>query len=247
MEQQNSSAEIEIDVLELLRVLIDKIWFIILAGMITGLAFIAATLLFITPQYESTTKMYVLSKQNSDTLTNQDMQTSLSLTKDYAELIKSRTVTEGVITQLGLELTHKQFLRKMSVDSTTDTRILSITVSDEDPYEACEIANAVRDVAANHIKNVMDIDAVNVVETANIPDGKSSPSLKKNGALGGLLGVFLAVVFFLAAYLANDTIKSQEDVERYLGLSTLGTIPLTDTMKSGKKSKKRKKSRGRRK
>ena len=140
--------------------------------------------------------MYVLSKQNSDTLTNQDMQTSLSLTKDYAELIKSRTVTEGVITQLGLELTHKQFLRKMSVDSTTDTRILSITVSDEDPYEACEIANAVRDVAANHIKNVMDIDAVNVVETANIPDGKSSPSLKKNGALGGLLGVFLAVVFF---------------------------------------------------
>ncbi len=247
MEQQNSSAEIEIDVLELLRVLIDKIWFIILAGMIAGLAFIAATLLFITPQYESTTKMYVLSKQNSDTLTNQDMQTSLSLTKDYAELIKSRTVTEGVITQLGLELTHKQFLRKMSVDSTTDTRILSITVSDEDPYEACEIANAVRDVAANHIKNVMDIDAVNVVETANIPDGKSSPSLKKNGALGGLLGVFLAVVFFLAAYLANDTIKSQEDVERYLGLSTLGTIPLTDTMKSGKKSKKRKKSRGRRK
>lgn len=247
MEQQNSSAEIEIDVLELLRVLIDKIWFIILAGMIAGLAFIAATLLFITPQYESTTKMYVLSKQNSDTLTNQDMQTSLSLTKDYAELIKSRTVTEGVITQLGLELTHKQFLRKMSVDSTTDTRILSITVSDEDPYEACEIANAVRDVAANHIKNVMDIDAVNVVETANIPDGKSSPSLKKNGALGGLLGVFMAVVFFLAAYLANDTIKSQEDVERYLGLSTLGTIPLTDTMKSGKKSKKRKKSRGRRK
>jgi len=247
MEQQNSSAEIEIDVLELLRVLIDKIWFIILAGMIAGLAFIAATLLFITPQYESTTKMYVLSKQNSDTLTNQDMQTSLSLTKDYAELIKSRTVTEGVITQLGLELTHKQFLRKMSVDSTTDTRILSITVSDEDPYEACEIANAVRDVAASHIKNVMDIDAVNVVETANIPDGKSSPSLKKNGALGGLLGVFLAVVFFLAAYLANDTIKSQEDVERYLGLSTLGTIPLLDTMKSGKKSKKRKKSRGRRK
>ncbi len=61
------------------------------------------------------------------------------------------------------------------------------------------------------------------------------------------MGVFLAVVFFLAAYLANDTIKSQEDVERYLGLSTLGTIPLTDTMKSGKKSKKRKKSRGRRK
>ena len=181
--------------------------------------------------------MYVLSKQNSDTLTNQDMQTSLSLTKDYAELIKSRTVTEGVITQLGLELTHKQFLRKMSVDSTTDTRILSITVSDEDPYEACEIANAVRDVAANHIKNVMDIDAVNVVETANIPDGKIKSQFKEKRSSRRAFGRVFGCCIFLAAYLANDTIKSQEDVERYLGLSTLGTIPLTDTMKSGKKSK----------
>ena len=157
--------EIEIDVSEIFHVLLNKIWVILLAGIIAALAVIAGTLLFITPQYESTTKMYVLSKQDSNTLTSQDMQTSLSLTKDYAELIKSRTVTEGVITQLNLDMTHEQLLKKMSVDSATDTRILSISVRDEDPYEACEIANAIRDVAANHIKNVMDIDAVNVVET----------------------------------------------------------------------------------
>ena len=96
--------------------------------------------------------MYVLSKQDNNTLTQQDMQTSLSLTKDYAELIKSRTVTEGVIAQLNLDLTHEELLKKMAVDSATDTRILSITVTDADPYEACKIANAIRDVAANHIK-----------------------------------------------------------------------------------------------
>lgn len=239
MEQQNlqDNTDIEIDVLELFHVLLNKFWIILLAGIIAGLAFIGGTILFITPQYESTTKMYVLSKQ--------DMQTSLSLTKDYAELIKSRTVTEGVIAQLNLDLTHEELLKKMAVDSATDTRILSITVTDADPYEACKIANAIRDVAANHIKNVMDIDAVNVVETANIPDQQSSPSISKNGIIGVLLGVLLSVAIILIAYISNDTVKTQEDVEKYLGLSVLGTIPLTETDRK-KKKKKQKKARGRR-
>jgi len=251
MEQQNlqNNDEIEIDVLELFHVLLDKIWVIILAGAVAALAVVAATILFITPQYQSTTKMYVLSKQDSNTLTSQDMQISLSLTKDYAELIKSRTVTEGVITQLNLDMTHEQLLSKMTVDSATDTRILSISVRDADPYVACEIANAIRDVAANHIKNVMDIDAVNVVETANIPENKISPSIKKNGLVGGVAGVAIAIAIILITYLSNDTIKTQEDVERYLGLSTLGTIPMSEAdrkNKNKKKHKKQKRSKGRR-
>ena len=247
MEQQNlqNNDEIEIDVLELFHVLLDKIWVIILTGAVAALAVVAATILFITPQYQSTTKMYVL----SNTLTSQDMQTSLSLTKDYAELIKSRTVTEGVITQLNLDMTHEQLLSKITVDSATDTRILSISVRDADPYVACEIANAIRDVAANHIKNVMDIDAVNVVETANIPENKISPSIKKNGLVGGVAGVAIAIAIILITYLSNDTIKTQEDVERYLGLSTLGTIPMSEAdrkNKNKKKHKKQKRSKGRR-
>lgn len=247
MEQQNlqDNTDIEIDVLELFHVLLNKFWIILLAGIIAALAFVGGTILFITPQYQSTTKMYVLSKQDNNTITQQDMQTSLSLTKDYAELIKSRTVTEGVIAQLNLDLTHEQLLGKVSVDSATDTRILSITVTDPDPYEACKIANAIRDVAANHIKNVMDIDAVNVVETANIPDQKSSPNISKNGVIGGFLGVLLSVAIILIAYIFNDTIKTQEDVERYLGLSMLGTIPLTAADRKNKK-KKQKRARGRR-
>lgn len=247
MEQQNlqDNTDIEIDVLELFHVLLNKFWIILLAGIIAALAFVGGTILFITPQYQSTTKMYVLSKQDNNTITQQDMQTSLSLTKDYAELIKSRTVTEGVIAQLNLDLTHEQLLGKVSVDSATDTRILSITVTDPDPYEACKIANAIRDVAAYYIKNVMDIDAVNVVETANIPDQKSSPNISKNGVIGGLLGVLLSVAIILIAYISNDTIKTQEDVERYLGLSMLGTIPLTAADRKNKK-KKQKRARGRR-
>ena len=155
------------------------------------------------------------------------------------ELIKSRTVTEGVIAQLKLDMTHEKLLKKLSVDTPTDTRVVSITVTDTDPYTAAEIANAVRDIASKHIQQVMDIKAVNVVETANIPDEPSSPSVPKNGVIGGLLGILLAAAVVIIVYLTNDTVKTPEDVEKYLGLSVLGTIPYSSKM--GKKSKKKKK------
>lgn len=237
---QQRDDEIEIDLMEIINVLISKLGIIILSGMILALIAIVGTKLFITPQYQSVTKMYVLSKQNSDTLTNSDLQTSTLLTKDYAEMIKSRTVTEAVIAKLGLDLKHEDLINKIEVGTTTDTRIITIKVVDEDPYIARDIANAVRDTSAEHIKNVMDSEAVNIVDEANVPDGKYSPSTMKNGLIAGVLGCFLAVVIILIQYISNDTIKVSEDVERYLGLSVLGTIPMekTDAKKKKKKVKK---------
>ena len=242
MENQtvNNNDEVEIDLGEVFHLLLSKLGVIILSGIVFCLAAVMGTMLLITPKYESTTKIVVLSKQDSsNTVTSGDLQASSLLTKDYAELIKSRTVTEGVIAQLKLDMTHEELLKKLSVDTPTDTRVVSITVTDTDPYTAAQIANAVRDIASKHIQQVMDIKAVNVVETANIPDEPSSPSVPKNGVIGGLLGILLAVAVVIIVYLTNDTVKTPEDVEKYLGLSVLGTIPYSSKM--GKKSKKKKK------
>ena len=159
MENQvtNNNDEIEIDLGEIFHLILSRLGLIILSGIILGVISIIGTMLFITPQYESTTKIMVLNKQDSNTLTSADMQTSTQLTKDYAELIKSRTVLEGVIAQLNLNITYQQLLGKLTVDTSTDSRIVTIIVSDEDPYTASEMANAIRDMAAEHIQSVMDI------------------------------------------------------------------------------------------
>ena len=242
MENQvtNNNDEIEIDLGEVYHLVISKLGVIILSGILLGVLSIIGTMLFITPKYESTTKIMVLNKQDNNTLTSADMQTSTQLTKDYAELIQSRTVLEGVIAQLNLDMTYKEMLNKVSVETSSDSRIVSISVTDEDPYTASEIANAVRDMAAEHIQSVMDIEAVNVVDTANIPNEKASPSLAKNGVIGGLLGVIIAMAAVIIIYLTNDTIKVEEDVERYLGLSVLGSIPFSEKESRSKKKKSRK-------
>ena len=242
MENQvtNNNDEIEIDLGEVFHLVISKLGVIILSGILLGVLSIIGTMLFITPKYESTTKIMVLNKQDNNTLTSADMQTSTQLTKDYAELIQSRTVLEGVIAQLNLDMTYKEMLQKVSVETSSDSRIVSISVTDEDPYTASEIANAVRDMAAEHIQSVMDIEAVNVVDTANIPNEKASPSLAKNGVIGGLLGVIIAMAAVIIIYLTNDTIKVEEDVERYLGLSVIGSIPFSEKESRSKKKKSRK-------
>ena len=237
--QQNQD-EIEIDLLELLRVLWSKIGYVILAALALGLLMVLVSKVFMKPQYESTTKMYVLSKQDSSsTVTSGDLQASSLLTKDYAELIQSRQVVETVIAQLNLDLTYEEFLNKITVTTQNDTRILSITVKDEDPYVASQMADAIRVAASDHIQNVMNTEAVNVA------DEPVSPSIKKNGLIGAIAGAFIAIVIIIIVYLTNDTIQTSEDVERYLGVSTLGIIPLAEGQKKSKK--KNKNGRGRKK
>ena len=236
MEQnQQRNDELEIDLWEIIRVLWSRAPVIILSGIVLALVAIVGTKLFITPQYQSTTRMYVLAKQNNDTLTNSDLQTSTLLTNDYAELIQSRTVTEAVIAQMNLDLTHEELLNKLEVTVPADTRILTISVTDPDPYMARDLANTIRDTASEHIQQVMDVEAVNVADEANIPEQPVSPNTMRNGLIAGVLGCVIAVAVILVQYLTNDTIKTSEDVERYLQLSTLGMIPLDDNEKKNSK------------
>lgn len=243
MENQKNNDEIEIDLLELCSVLLARIWVILGTGFFCAVCCFAISRFVMTPYYESTTKIYILNKTDNASVTYSDVQMGTQLTKDYAELINSRYVLEEVMQKLSLDIEYKELLDQVSVSTPTDTRIVSITVEDTDPVQAMNIANCIREVAGNHIQNVMDIEAVNVVETANMPTEKAGPSCMKWTLIGGFAGCFLLCVLILVKYLMDDTIKSSEDVEKYLGLSTLALIPVAEDAVETKKKKKKKKKR----
>ncbi len=230
--------EIEIDLKEIFFVLLGKAGIIILAGMVLALLTIIGTKVFITPQYQSSTKIYVLSQQNDLGVTTSDISISTYLTRDCPEIIKSRTVMENVIAELGLDMSYNALNSKVSVETSSDTRIVKIVVKDADPYKARNIANAVRDAASVQITKIMNLEAVNVVDEANVPQAPASPSTMKNGFIAGVLGCFLAVAVILIQHFMNDTIRVSEDVERYLGVSVLGTIPIDEHLVNNKKAKK---------
>ena len=232
--RDNRDDVIEIDLVELLGVILHNLWIIIVSGVIVAAAALLVSYFIITPKYESVTKIYVISKTNADTMTYSDLQAGSTLTKDYKELVKSRPVLEEVLAETGIDVELKDLEEQITVEVPTDTRIVSITVEDKDPYEARIIADSVRIAAAKHIQEVMDTEAVNVVEEASLPIEKSSPSILMNTAIGYAVGLFLAIAIVMINYIMDDTIKTPDDVEKFLGVSVLGSIPYSENDLSDK-------------
>lgn len=239
MQDNNKNEEIEINLGEIFAVLLHKIWIIILATVVCGAVAFLYSFFIITPQYESTTKVYILNKQSGSSVTYSDVQLSSTLSKDYEQLVTSRYVIEGVISKLNLDDTYEELAARVSASNTDETRIIAITVTDPDPEQAQKIANAVRDLAAQHITQVMDIEAVNVVDNANLPDSPVSPSVPKWTLIGVAIGMIISIAVIVIQHLLDDSIKSSEDIEKYLGISTLAVIPMNEGEQADQQSRRR--------
>lgn len=221
---------IEIDVLSLLRTIWRKKFLILLTAILTtGLAF-AYSAFLATPQYDSTTRLYVVnqSSDNGAGITNQDLQAGSFLVKDYKEIILSQDVLKNVTTTLGITEDIKD---KITVTIPTDTRILSITVRDSDPNQAATIANTLRDEAAKKIIEVTKVSDVTTLEAALPAEKPSIPRTKRNLALGFIAGAFLATALVLVLEVLDDRVKRPQDIEEGLGMTLLGVVPQAEKLK----------------
>ncbi|SCW51622.1 polysaccharide export protein, MPA1 family [Streptococcus equinus] len=226
----NDNASIEIDVLYLLRKLWSKKFFIVFVGLLVGTIALLGSVFFVKPKYTSTTRIYVVSRSSDTTLTNQDLQAGSYLVNDYKEVITSSEVLASVIDQEKLSMSAGQLSGEISVNIPTDTRVISISVTDTDAQRACDIANTVREVAAEKIKAVTKVDDVTTLESATKASHPSSPNVKKNAAIGFLAGAFVAIVGILVAEVLDDRVRRPEDIEEVLGLTLLGVVPDADKL-----------------
>lgn len=234
MKQQQETQQM--DLMEILGVMLSRFWLILFSGIFVGICALIYTKATTAPVYTSSTKMYILSKTESSAAVNSsDMSLSATLANDYAQLIKDRTVMESVVSELGISMSPEALASRVSVSLPNAGRIVTISVSDQDPYMACKLANQVRDMGAMHIQEVMDTGTINVVEEANIPKTQTLGSYKKNGLMGVMAGMVLAMAIIYIRFMMNDTLKRPEDVERYLGVSVLGSIPIIENDKKRKK------------
>lgn len=219
--------EIEIDIKELFFVLWDKAWMIILATLVAMTAAALVTRFLITPIYVSTSSVYVMNRQNADGfMTSSDISVATSLTKDYESMIKSNVVLEGVIADVGLGCTTGELAAIVSVENPQGTRFLEISIRHSKPLLARDIADSFARISAEKIVELMGVEKVNIVDKADLPTSPSSPNLIKNILMAGVVGFIAVCGVILTVYMLNDRINTADDVEKYLGVSVLGTIPL---------------------
>lgn len=242
MEQRkmkNNNYNDEIDLLELLEALKKKLVFLIVGLLIGAVIAGTWTKLRVTPQYQASSMIYILTKTTSVT-SLADLQIGSQLTIDFETLATSRPVIDRVREDLDLEeISYEQFVGLLTITNPENTRILKITATYPEPETAKEIANAMANRTADRVAEIMMTDRPTIAEEAVTPIAPSSPNVKKNIMLGGLAGLLLVAAFVIVRHLMDDTIKTAEDVEKYLGLNTLAAFRTTRTQeerKAGRKS-----------
>lgn len=226
----NDYNEVEIDLIELYYALKKKIVMIMLTAIaVAGIA-AAYSFLLASPVYESTAKLYILSQSTSLT-SFADIQISSSLAKDYEEMIFSRPVVMQVKKNLNLDYDYEELKEKLKVENPADTRCLNITCQSNDIEEARNMANEFATVSKRQIAMIMDTDEPTIFEKAVKNSHPVKPRKVRNTAIGFMLGFMLACAIVIIRYMMNDSLKSEDDIQRHLDLNTLASIPNEKTQK----------------
>ena len=241
-ENLQNQTEIEIDLRELFFAIKKWLWLIIAVSFLGGLIAFCYSRFAITPIFTAENSMLVLTKET--TLASlADLQMGSQLTSDYKVLTTSRPVLEEVISNLNLSTTYEKLKYNITVTNPKDTRILNISVKHPNPQLALDIVREVPEVSSDFIGDMMEVVPPKIIDKGVLPVKKTSPSNTRNAIIGILIGGVLSGGAVILGAILDDTIKTEEDIEKFLELSILSAVPdrkdfIDQEIKSNSKTKK---------
>ncbi len=224
--------EEEISLREYFFVLIKRLWLILLLTVMCIGASGIISFYVLKPEYQTFTTLMVGRPKDYQNTNQQldynEIMVNQQLVTTYGELVKSRVVADDVIRDLKLDIPFDEFKDKVNVNLVKDTEIIKIEVTDGDPELAAAIANKTAEVFMDKVKDIMNIENVQIIDRAQVTDKPVKPRPFLNMAIAGVLGLMAGIFLAFILEYFDNTIKTQEDVQKYLGLSVIGTIPKFD-------------------
>lgn len=195
----------------------------ILASFLTAMV----SSFYLTPVYQASSTLYIVNQDlEADLLSYDKILANEHLVKDYSELMKSKLITKIVIEELGIkDITPAKLSNSITVTSKNDSKVLLITVKDISPVRAKDLTNKICEVFINKSQQLMKVNNINIVDEAEVENKPIYPKPLFYTTLAFILSISATIGFIYILEMINETIKSTEDIEAYLGLNVLGTIP----------------------
>lgn len=227
----------ELDLKELFSIFWNKKAQIILLTLIFMVIGIIYTVGFTTPMYSSSTTLVLASSGNTETNTNTtitstDITINSKLVATYSELVKSKNVLRQVISNLGIQENENTLRNNVAVNSVKNTELIEITVKSENPTYAAQIANEIAKVFTEKVKEIYNINNVQVVDEAEVSTVPSNINHTKDVVIFAFIGLVVAIVYVLIANMLDTTIKTAEDVEKGFGIPVLVSIPMIENFEN---------------
>lgn len=237
--------DVEIDLLQLLLALWANVKYIVLVTFIAGLIGLIVSTTMMTPIYEASAKMIVNTrKDDTQNITNDQLNSAKNLVNTYAIIIRSRDVLNQVIADLGLTENYGQLADCISVAAVNNTQIMEITVQHKSPDTAFAIAEKILEITPDFIVETVEAGSVKPVEQPHASKDPVSPSIPKNTVLAALIGFLLSCVVIVVIALSDNTYKTDMDIQNDLDLPVLGVIPAIESCSSHRGYERKKKERG---
>ena len=216
--------EEEISLGEIFAILKQRLGSIIVWSLAGVLLAALYTFFLVTPSYQSTSKIVVNQTQNAEqAITNTDIQTNLSLINTYQGIIKEPIVLQDVISSTQSDLTLEEIREKLTVQTETDSLVFGITITDDNPYEAADLANATAISFEEKIGDILDVNSVTILSQAVVNPNPISPNIPMNLVLGLLVGMMIGVGLAFLTEFMDKTVKDEKFIEE-LGWSNLGSV-----------------------
>lgn len=236
MHQMDNSKIREITLKDLWDLFVQKLVVIILVAVIATGGTMAFLKMTYTPEYSSTSTLYILRQSENDSASDaaNDFSLALKVVNDCTYMLKSHAVLDEVISQLGLEMTYDDLYDCISTTNPSDTRVLEVTVTMGSAAEAKQIVDVLCQVGPRFIAQAMGFEQLNLFEYGTLEDEPSNQVGLMTYALVGIAAAVLTYCAFLLQFLMDDRIHSDDDLEQRLGVSTLGYIPRADSQHNGR-------------
>ena len=221
--------EDEVDLREIISLLLHHIWIFAISALVGALLIGLGVKLFVPAKYTANATIYVFSTTDTS---SQTISTADKMTTDFQIIATTRTTIQMVIDELELNQTVAELKseNQIRVTNPTDSHMLRISVTNRDPAKAAQVANSLASVMCDQIAYIMKSERPQFVEPA-VLGTKSSPYVRRDALIGGIAAALIAVAVVLIRYFVNDTITTEEDVNRYLGLTILSSVPLERNLK----------------
>ncbi|MEK4027773.1 MULTISPECIES: Wzz/FepE/Etk N-terminal domain-containing protein [Bacillaceae] len=191
----------------------------------------------LSPVYQASTQLLVNQAKSEQQLYNPaEVQTNLQLINTYNVIIKSPAILDKVVRNLDLDMTAAEINGKINVQSEKDSQVVNVAVQDEDPTIAADIANETARVFQNEIVKIMNVDNVSILAEAEASDSLSpvKPKPLLNIVIALVVGLMVGIgLAFLLEYMDN-TVKTEQDVEKLLELPVLGSVTVIHAAKKEK-------------
>ncbi|OHO68886.1 capsule biosynthesis protein CapA [Staphylococcus sp. HMSC036D05] len=212
--------------LDLMRVweIIKKNWKLLVIIPLIFLILSAIFTFFLAkPKYEASTQILVSQKEKESKMMAQEVQSNIQLVNTYAEIIKSPRILDDVAKE-NKDYSADKLSKMIDVNTEADSQILNVGVRSKSEKESEKIANDVAKVFSKDVPDIMSVDNVSILSKANGTAEKVSPRTIMNLFAGLILGLVLAIIIAALREIFDKCIRTEEDVEKELGVPVLGSI-----------------------